>query len=85
MGPLGRHKAEVLEDRGFVKWPSIGKPWQKKKIGKYLLQQTLNDAHALGYRRAGISTAWDNHRAFAFYSNVGFSVSDWTYGWGEKL
>jgi len=54
-------------------------------IGKHLLQHALNDAHDLGCRRAGISMAWDNHRAFVFYSNFGCSVSAWAYGWHRDL
>ena len=78
-------RCEEVEDRGFMDWLGVEEPWQGKGVGKFLLQQTLNDSYALGYRRMGISTAWDNHRAFVFYSNFGFEVSDWTYGWSKKL
>ncbi len=78
-------KTEAVEDRGFVEWLGVAEPLQGQGVGKYLLQRTLNDAYALGYRRAGISTAWDNHKAFVFYSNFGFSVSDWTYGWMKEI
>lgn len=76
-------RTRAVEDRVFVEWLSVDESWQGKGIGRYLLQRTLNDAYARGYRRAGISTAWDNHLAFVFYSNFGFSVSDWTYAWGK--
>jgi len=78
-------RSPAVEDRAFVDGLYVYDPWQGKGIGKYLLQRALNDAYALEFRRAGISTAWDNHRAFVFYSKFGFSVSDWTYGWGKNL
>ena len=33
-----------------------------------------------GYVHMAISTAWDNYRAFLFYSNCGYRAVDWTYG-----
>jgi hypothetical protein len=36
-----------------------------------------------GYRHAAISTALDNYRAALFYSNLGYQVVDWTYGYGR--
>lgn len=59
-------------------------PWQGKGIGKYLPQQALNDAYAIGYRHAAICTQNDNHRALLFYTNFGFSVYDWNYGWKKE-
>ncbi len=41
----------------------------------------MRSAREMGYRHAAISTAIENHRAFVFYSNVGFHVTDMTYGW----
>ena len=73
------------EDRLFVYWLGIEDAWQGKRLGVHLLQRGLNDAHKLGYRRAGINTNWTNHRAFAFYTNFGFSVLDWTYDWHRTL
>ena len=78
-------RTQEVDTRVFVKWLGVDESWQGRGVGKYLLQRTLNDAYELGYRRAGISTAWDNHRAFGFYSNFGFSVSDWTYGWAKNM
>lgn len=49
-------------------------------IGRHLLQRSLFEMHAVGYRHAVISTAWDNFRAFLFYSNCGYRAADWTYG-----
>ena len=73
------------EDRVFVYWVGVEETWQGKRIGKHLLQRSLNDAHALGFRQAGISTGLSNKRGFSFYSNFGFSVWDWTYEWGRQL
>ena len=53
--------------------------------GRYLLLRALGEARETGYRNAAISTWWGNHRALLFYSNYGFRVADWTYGWGREL
>ena len=41
----------------------------------------MEDETLTGFAHAGAY----NHRAFVFYSNFGFKVSDWTYGWSKKL
>lgn len=33
----------------------------------------------------GVPHCWDHWRAFVFYSNLGFRVADWTYGWRRAL
>jgi len=38
-----------------------------------------------GYRHVVVSTAANNHVAFVFYSNLGFEVSDWTFGLSKIL
>ena len=43
------------------------------------------EMRGVGYRHSAISTAADNHRAFLFYSNVGYHVSDWTFGLEKVL
>ena len=78
-------KHNDVKDFLFVDELDVEEQWQGKGIGKYLLQSVLNSAYDIGYRQAGISTTWDNHRAFIFYSNFGFAVSDWTYGWKKEL
>ena len=72
---------EDVQDRLFVALLDIAEPYQGKGLGRYLLRRTMNDARDVGYRHAAISTAMDNSRAFLFYSNYGFRVSDYTYGW----
>ena len=61
-------------------WLGIEDEFQGQGLGRYLLQYALQEMHKVGYRHAAISTAWDNHRAFLFYSNCGYRTVDWTYG-----
>ena len=42
-------------------------------------------ARERGYRHGAISTAFDNDRAFLFYTNHGFRVVDWTYEFAREL
>ncbi len=58
---------------------------QARGWGRYLLLRALQEARQAGYRNAAISTWWGNDRALLFYSNYGFRVVDWTYGWGREL
>ena len=84
IGSCGRWTdAEEVQDRLFVHWLGVEDKYQGKGLGRYLLLRTMKDAKELGYRHAAISTAVDNHRAFVFYTNCGFRVTDWTYG-GRK-
>ena len=66
-------------------WLGIEDEFQGQGLGRYLLQYELQEMHKVGYRHAAISTAWDNHRAFLFYSNCGYQVVDWTYGYEKVL
>ncbi len=66
-------------------WLGIEGEFQGQGLGRYLLQYELQEMHKVGYRHAAISTAWDNHRAFLFYSNYGYQVVDWTYGYEKVL
>ena len=61
-------------------WLGIKDEFHGQGIGRYLLEYTLHEMHNIGYRNALISTSWENYRAFLFYSNCGYRVSDWTYG-----
>lgn len=61
-------------------WLGIEDEFQGQGLGRYLLQRTLQEMSNIGYRHAVISTDWHNYRAFLFYSNCGYRVSDWTYG-----
>ena len=62
-------------------WLGIKDEFQGQGIGRYLLQYTLQEMHNIGYRHALISTDWENYRALLFYSNCGYRVTDWTYGY----
>ena len=66
-------------------WLGIEDEFQGQGIGRYLLQCALHEMCKVGYRHALISTAWDNHRAFLFYSNFGYRVTDWTYEFSKCL
>ena len=66
-------------------WLGIEDEFQGQGLGRYLLQYELQEMHKVGYRHAAISTAWDNHRAFLFYSNCGYRTVDWTYGFVKDL
>ena len=58
--------------------------FQGQGLGRYLLQYALQEMKKIGYRHAAISTGWDDYRALLFYSNCGYRVVDWTYGY-EKV
>ena len=66
-------------------WLGIEDDFQGQGLGRYLLQYALQEMHKIGYRHAAISTAWDNHRAFLFYSNCGYQTVDWTYEFVKDL
>ena len=59
--------------------------FQGQGLGRYLLQYALQEMHKVGYRHAVISTGWDDYRALLFYSNCGYRVVDWTYGYEKVL
>ena len=61
-------------------WLGVKDEFQGQGLGRHLLQWTLREMHNVGYRHAAISTDWENYRAFLFYSNFGYQISDWTYG-----
>ena len=66
-------------------WLGIEDDFQGQGLGRYLLQYALQEMQKVGYRHAAISTAWDNHRAFLFYSNCGYQTVDWTYEFVKDL
>ena len=73
------------EDWAFCTGLGVNDAFQGRGLGRELLQRALIELRRLGYPNACISTAWDNHRAALFYTNVGFRVADWTYGLGKAL
>ncbi len=68
------------QDWFHTKWLGIRDEFQGQGLGCHLLQHTLQEMRNVGYRHAAISTDWENYRAFLFYSNFGYQVSDSTYG-----
>ena len=66
-------------------WLGVEDDFQGQGLGRYLLQYALQEMKKIGYRHAAISTAWDNHRAFLFYSNCGYRTVDWTYEFMKDL
>ena len=66
-------------------WLGIEDDFQGQGLGRHLLQYALQEMKKVGYRHAAISTAWDNHRAFLFYSNCGYRTVDWTYEFVRNL
>ena len=66
-------------------WLGVEDEFQGQGLGRYLLQYALQEMKKVGYRHAAISTAWDNHRAFLFYSNCGYRTVDWTYEFVKDL
>lgn len=69
----------------YCDWLGVREPHQGKGLGRHLLQRGLVAVREAGYRHAAISTAWDNYRAFLFYTNYGFRVAHWTYELGRDL
>ena len=75
----------VAQEWIFTNWLSVNDEFQGQKLGNNLLQRALWEAQRIGYRHAAISTAWDNYRAFLFYTNFGYQVVDWTYGYRREI
>lgn len=78
-------EADAAQDWLFTTWLGVDDAFQGKGLGRYLLERALEEMHGVGYRHAVISAAWDNCRAFLFYSNFGYHVVDWTYGLSREL
>ncbi len=72
-------------DWSFCNWLWIEEQLQGRGLGRFLLRRARLELHRVGYRHAGISTAWDNHRALLFYSNDGYRFVDWTYLWSKAV
>lgn len=69
---------DAVDDFTFCQWLGVEEPFQGKGLGAHLLGAALHEAKRAGYRHAGISTEFSNHRALLFYSNFGFQAVDWT-------
>ena len=77
--------ADEAQDWALVEWLGIEKPWQGQGWGRFLLSHALREAKDSGYRHSVISTDWRNDRAFVFYSNYGYRLSDWTFILSREL
>ena len=81
-----RHSgAEQARDWAFTVGLDVAGGAQGCGLGRYLLRRAINEMHAIGYRHAAISAAWDNWRALLLYSNHGYRVADLTYGYTRLL
>ena len=78
-------RAADAQDWFLTVWLGIDEKLRGQGLGRHLLARARQELHAVGYRHAAISTSWDNHRAFLFYSNHGYRVCDWTYGFSRPL
>lgn len=78
-------RAPEAQDWFLVSRLNVIEPLQGRKIGAHMLQRALREMYLAGYRHTAISTAWDNYRAFVFYSNYGWRVVDRTYAFERVL
>ncbi|HUU54157.1 MAG TPA: GNAT family N-acetyltransferase, partial [Armatimonadota bacterium] len=58
---------------------------QGKGLGKHMLARGLRAARDRGLRHAMISTDWNNHRAYLFYTNFGYGFLDRTFSFRKEL
>jgi ribosomal protein S18 acetylase RimI-like enzyme len=58
---------------------------QGRGLGKRLLSQSLVQMQRRGFVNSIISTDYNNFRAQTFYTNFGYSVSDWTHSFTKDL
>ncbi len=76
---------QTTQDWFCIAWLGVEESSRGKYLGKHLLERMMSEMHQAGYRHAIISTAANNHTAFVFYCNMGFEVSDWTFGLSKIL
>ena len=72
-------------DMAFCDLLDVTVDFQGKSLGLHLLLRGLLEARDRGCQHSAISTAYDNDRAFLFYSNHGYRVVDWTYEFTKTL
>jgi GNAT superfamily N-acetyltransferase len=75
----------LAQDWIFTEWLAVDEEYRGLGLGRWLMQRALWEALQIGYRHAAISTAWDNYRALLFYTNFGYQVRNWTYGYRREL
>lgn len=78
-------RVDEAQDWLFIISLSVLEDVRHHGLGRHLLLRSLQEMRGKGYRHASISTSLANHRAFLFYSNCGFHVVDWTYGYSREL
>jgi len=76
---------ETARDWFCIASLGVDDSFRGRYLGKHLLERTMSEMRRAGYRHAIISTAANNHLAFVFYCNMGFEVSDWTFGLSKIL
>jgi len=82
MGEYAR--AAAAQDWFLTRWLGVEEDFQGGGLGRELLQRALHALREAGYRHAIISTNWQNFRALLFYTNFGYTVRDWTYGYARE-
>lgn len=75
----------AIQDWVYIDWLGVEDEFQGKGLGKYLLEYTLQELKKVGYKHTTLSTSWDNHLAFLMYTNLGYQVIDWTYGYEKTF
>ncbi|RKU25658.1 hypothetical protein C6497_14960 [Candidatus Poribacteria bacterium] len=75
----------TIQDWVYIDWLGVEDEFQGKGLGKYLLEYTLQELKKVGYKHTTLSTSWDNHLAFLMYTNLGYRVIDWTYGYEKTF
>ena len=76
---------QEIQDWVYIDWLGIEEEYQGQGLGKCLLEYTLQELNKVGYKHTTLSTSWDNHLAFLLYTNLGYRVMDWTYGYEKTF
>jgi ribosomal protein S18 acetylase RimI-like enzyme len=75
----------ALRDWCFCTSLDVEESLQGRGLGKHLLARGLGEMRKAGPRHAMISTDWNNHRAYLFYTNFGYRFLDRTFSFRKKL
>ncbi len=75
----------ALRDWCFCTSLDVEESLQGRGLGKHLLALGLREARDRGLRHAMISTDWNNHRAYLFYTNFGYRFLDRTFSFRKEL
>ncbi|HJN28490.1 MAG TPA: hypothetical protein QF604_11285 [Candidatus Latescibacteria bacterium] len=79
------HYHSDAADMAFCDLLDVTVDFQGKRLSLHLLLRGLLEARDRKCQHSAISTAYDNDRAFLFYSNHGYRVVDWTYEFTKTL